>query len=485
MKYIRFFITLAFWEIFLCSNLFAGVAEKEVNLTEECKSIKFDVEFESDTPETYMVEVLKPNGKTSGLATRVNEKLYSYTVNDPDDGVWKIRVDTDGDPSKVVIEDTSEENSSEEETTELTAEDKKIEKTEEKKSEGENADGTDKTESDVIPFKITASLSNTRLISEAKDIVITKDIVGLKMYFNDDDFVAEWADTTCGNIDIEVTNADTMQKIDRQTVTGQKYTLHIDEGMVKRIYVSITPATSANIEGAGNGYEIAVDNHPRAEVTFDDITVTRSTMINTNVSLKEPYTVYLYVNERLVGEPQKLAAGIYDFDVPLDVGQNDIRICIEDDGGNIRSYSRNTERDVTAPILRLENNLIGVQTQQESIVISGSIEGQTTFEINGVPVAVELDHSFNYVYKLKDGLNNILLRAEDEAGNITEYAASVTKTVPEEEVKEPVSFPVKTAVPLILIIAAIIFLGKSVLSTIRGRRRKNGRRNKKRHRGKK
>ena len=122
----------------------------------------------------------------------------------------------------------------------------------------------------ISPVKIQVEGSMENLVDVDRDITVATDIAGLRMYFKDDSFVAEWTDTTCGNVDIEVINAKNLQKLDKQTVKGNSYACPLDDS-VEEIMVTLVPAVSAQVEGASNSFTFKFDNNPDAVVTYEDL----------------------------------------------------------------------------------------------------------------------------------------------------------------------------------------------------------------------
>ena len=263
------------------------------------------------------------------------------------------------------------------------------------------------------------------------EITVATDIVGLKMYLKNDDFVAQWTDTTCGNVNIQVVNAKNLQKIDYQTVQGNYYACPIKSD-VEEIIVTVVPAVSSQVEGAEKSYSIKIDNHPDAGVSYEDISLTNKDSIKATCELKNRYSILALVNGREVNKTEELAPGTYEIDIPLEVGDNSIETFIVSPNGNMRSFTYTCQKDVVAPQLDLLSTYEDIVTEDDFITIEGRVDDFSKLVINSIEIEVEGDNTFKYDYKLKEGMNQLAIIASDEAGNETEYDIAVERVVPED-----------------------------------------------------
>ena len=286
--------------------------------------------------------------------------------------------------------------------------------------------------SEISPVKIQVEGSMENLVDVNKDITVATDIAGLKMYFKDDDFVAEWTDTTCGNVNIEVANAKNLQKLDKQTVRGNTYSCPISEN-IEEIIVKIVPAVSESVEGASNSYTFKFDNHPDATVTYEDLSITNHDVLMATCLLNEKYGVKILVNGKQVLETNILEVGTYEFEIPIDTGSNEILTYIVDEEKNMRSTSWVVEKDVIAPHMELLSSYEDIVTEDEYITIEGAVDDFDKLMINNAEVEVEGDNTFKFDYKLKEGLNQISVVASDLAGNETIYDIACERVIPEEK----------------------------------------------------
>lgn len=315
---------------------------------------------------------------------------------------------------------------------------------------------TDTTEEEISGVNISFEGNTEKVVDVNKEIVVATDIAGLSTYFKDDSFVVEWEDTTVGNVNIEVSDEVTMEVLDKATVADRYYELPLDPG-VSSILVRIVPKVSSSMKDAEMSKIIKVENNPDADIVYEDTTITNKSEINVHARLGKDYKLAFYNNDEFKKE-EAYKAGEYDIPFSLKNGENNLKIYVIDDKGNMRSTSWTVIQDTVAPILELKSQYQGVNTENENVTIEGKVQDYSSFQINDKDVKVEGDHTFAYTYELKEGLNQINLIAEDEAGNITSYAASVTRIIPEEP-KTPVA---KYILLGIIILIALIFIGITI-----------------------
>jgi len=313
--------------------------------------------------------------------------------------------------------------------------------------------------------------SYEELMEVDKDIKIAANIAGLSMYFKDDSFVAEWTDTTCGDVNIEVSDSKTMQKIDTATVREKKYECEISEHEHPQIIVTIVPAVSSGIEGAQKTYTFSSSNHPDATVEFDDVSITNKGTLNAYLDLRQKYSAQIMVNGKQISKTEVMDPGQFTLPIPIDDGMNNVLVYIVDpENGYMRSTSKVVELDVVPPILKLAENYDNVTTTDESIIFEGTVEpGYKELKINDVQIEVEGDHTFKYEYKLKEGVNNISIILDDEAGNVSEYDAMITRMIPE---KSPVPWKPILVGGFIIVLAGVAVYAKVILPRQQRKRRK-------------
>ena len=278
------------------------------------------------------------------------------------------------------------------------------------------------------------------------------------MYFRDSTFVAEWTDSNHGNINIEITDAKSQQKLVSDTVKGGYCEYDIDTKAHERIVVTLVPSESSNIEGAAQSKTMETLNDPDATITFENITITNKDSIKMYAKFGKPYSIEAYLNEKLVDKHTEVEAGDHDYDLPTEVGDNHYLIYVIDpETGYMKSTTYDLVKDVVAPVIKLEKSYENMTTEDESVLFEGYIDPDyETFTINDTPVKVEGDHTFKYEYSLKEGENNIRIEATDAAGNVADQKIVITRVIP--QVAKVPWFPIILGVCLVGIVATYIIM---------------------------
>lgn len=396
MKYIKFIVLTVLITILLNIPIFAAEKDYSVNIEKTYSSAKFRISLPDN-------------------------REYSAIINSPDKKEVYEAVATDDGNLECIINDTLKQG---EWTVKITRQDEELYDTEGNPIISE--------ETAIEGVKITFEGSTEKLVDVTKGITVAEDIVGLSMYFKDDSFIAEWSDTTCGDVNIEITNENTNETLSKETVNGRYFELPL-ENTVKSIVVKICPATSAREEGAEKSYVYQFDNHPNATVTYADYDITNQDTYNVEVEIRGAYSVLMLNNGERVNSTEILKEGTYTFDLPTEIGDNNYLVYIIDEKGNMRSTAGYVEKDVVAPILQLVKEYSQIVTEDENIVFEGRVEDYDTFTINDAPIEIEGDHTFKYAYSLKEGTNKINIVAMDKAGNISSYTSVVERIIPVEK----------------------------------------------------
>lgn len=368
----------------ITSNAKEITKEIELELPQDYVQCRFTAFSEEGEPYSY--QLISPQGKTYFLSLN-KEGIYECSVKNVKQGTWILKVSQ-------TIEDDAEE---------------------------------------VGIGRVTVNVKSEMESSKILDnqLKIAKEIANLKLYFKDDDLVAEWDDETCGNINIKVYDTKNYQIIKDETVKEQSFFCAIPSE-IEEITVEIVPATSINIAGAGETYTLKADNHPQATIRFENKEYTNAENIVAVAQLSNPYQIRTEVNGVLVDETEELKEGTHEIDIPIKEGLNEIKVYVVDEKGNMRSYPCETILDQTPPVLMLASNEDGKKTYENTIVLSGTVEEYSKLIFQNKEVEVEWDGRFSVEGTLREGENKVVLTAYDEAGNTAEYVANVTMLVKEE-----------------------------------------------------
>lgn len=421
-------LTLAF-----SISVYAEELEKsiEIELNKEYVQCTFYVSFEKE--KCNNVTLITPNRKEYTFTQdSINEERLKCTIKNTVIGKYKVIVKKEIDSSDVTENDGAAQDSSDEEI--------------------QISDADSSSEADREIGKVTVSVQADEETTEAitDNLKLTKEIDGLKIYWIDDDIAIDWTDTTVGKVNITVFDSGNLKILGSEKVDGNSYRCPVDQS-IKQITVKIVPAESTNVNGAGDEFIVDVDNHPDGEILIEPFEYVNTDTIPAVANLNESYSLLFTNNGEVVGQTDVLQPGSHDIEVPTVIGENNVKIYIVDDAGNMRSTSVSFIKDIEPPIIKIEDDINGLATYDEMVEFNGIVTDFDTLVFRNQEVEVDWDGSFNIQASLKDGPNELELIATDLAGNQTTYTAVVTKLVVEKK-----EVPWKT----------IIFTGIAVLILI-------------------
>lgn len=421
-------LTLAF-----SISVYAEELEKtiEIELNKEYVQCTFYVSFEKEKCDN--VTLITPNRKEYTFTQdSINEERLKCTIKNTVIGKYKVIVKKEIDSSDVTESDGAAQDSSDEEI--------------------QISDADSSSEADREIGKVTVSVQADEETTEAitDNLKLTKEIDGLKIYWIDDDIAIDWTDTTVGKVNITVFDSGNLKILGSEKVDGNSYRCPVDQS-IKQITVKIVPAESTNVNGAGDEFIVDVDNHPDGEILIEPFEYVNTDTIPAVANLNESYSLLFTNNGEVVGQTDVLQPGSHDIEVPTVIGENNVKIYIVDDAGNMRSTSVSFIKDIEPPIIKIEDDINGLATYDEMVEFNGIVTDFDTLVFRNQEVEVDWDGSFNIQASLKDGPNELELIATDLAGNQTTYTAVVTKLVVEKK-----EVPWKT----------IIFTGIAVLILI-------------------
>ena len=414
-------------------SVYAEELEKtiEIELNKEYVQCTFYVSFEKEKCDN--VTLITPNRKEYTFTQdSINEERLKCTIKNTVIGKYKVIVKKEIDSSDVTENDGAAQDSSDEEI--------------------QISDADSSSEADREIGKVTVSVQADEETTEAitDNLKLTKEIDGLKIYWIDDDIAIDWTDTTVGKVNITVFDSGNLKILGSEKVDGNSYRCPVDQS-IKQITVKIVPAESTNVNGAGDEFIVDVDNHPDGEILIEPFEYVNTDTIPAVANLNESYSLLFTNNGEVVGQTDVLQPGSHDIEVPTVIGENNVKIYIVDDAGNMRSTSVSFIKDIEPPIIKIEDDINGLATYDEMVEFNGIVTDFDTLVFRNQEVEVDWDGSFNIQASLKDGPNELELIATDLAGNQTTYTAVVTKLVVEKK-----EVPWKT----------IIFTGIAVLILI-------------------
>ena len=426
-------LTLAF-----SISVYAEELEKtiEIELNKEYVQCTFYVSFEKEKCDN--VTLITPNRKEYTFTQdSINEERLKCTIKNTVIGKYKVIVKKEIDSSDVTENDGAAQDSSDEEI--------------------QISDADSSSEADREIGKVTVSVQADEETTEAitDNLKLTKEIDGLKIYWIDDYIAIDWTDTTVGKVNITVFDSGNLKILGSEKVDGNSYRCPVDQS-IKQITVKIVPAESTNVNGAGDEFIVDVDNHPDGEILIEPFEYVNTDTIPAVANLNESYSLLFTNNGEVVGQTDVLQPGSHDIEVPTVIGENNVKIYIVDDAGNMRSTSVSFIKDIEPPIIKIEDDINGLATYDEMVEFNGIVTDFDTLVFRNQEVEVDWDGSFNIQASLKDGPNELELIATDLAGNQTTYTAVVTKLVVEKK-EVPWKTIIFTGIAVLILIILFIF----------------------------
>ncbi|MFQ5870964.1 MAG: S8 family serine peptidase [Candidatus Geothermarchaeales archaeon] len=119
--------------------------------------------------------------------------------------------------------------------------------------------------------------------------------------------------------------------------------------------------------------------------------------------------------------------GTFSAIVTLSPGINSIEIISTDPAGNSVTTTRIVTFDTVAPSISQVRSSAGLVTNEESTIISGSVDEEVSLIVAGTPAIVHADGTFDVSVTLVEGANTISVVATDLAGNAATQTLTVTR----------------------------------------------------------
>lgn len=298
-------------------------------------------------------------------------------------------------------------------------------------------------EGEVPSFKV--SVSSSSLVSQGKDVVdtsIAKKVTGLKAYMEDDYINVSWKKEDNESVLIDICDADTLESLDSVSNADGKarYTVPSE---AKRVIVKCVYYRYREYDNAYTSYVFDKSDLPTAEISFNCKEKTNLNTVECTVNTEHSYVVYN--NGTAVSGS-----------IPFEEGLNHVVVRLTSDKGYIKNYEYNFTKDTKPPVLSLNSDFNLMSTTHEQMQISGSVTDAVSLMIQGNYVQFNDEGYFEAILNFNLGDNEIVIKATDDTGNVTEYIAYVTRY--EEEKKfNPTLLVIILSV---LVIAGLIFFGK-------------------------
>ena len=314
--------------------------------------------------------------------------------------------------------------------------------------------------------KYTLSVSgkkDTATTNAGGNISVGKDIVGLKIYFKDNNLNVEWGDSSVGDVVVRVINLDNSEVLADEGIAENHFECEIPD-RVTNIAVSVVPSTSRNVAGAEQTFTYNVPVRPRPQITYAAETVTNNTILDTNIKIDEKYAFHVEDNDEVIYETDINDAGEYDISLELaSEGANNIKFYLISEEGNMFSYPYLIALDTISPKLSLDKDYDHAKTSNQNVSISGKVEDYDKLTVNGQEITPASDGVFEAPLNLHVGENEIVIAAVDKANNITKYDIVVERTAKK-------SFSSNAVAGLLCVIAVIVIAIIEVPKMLRKRK---------------
>jgi hypothetical protein len=164
--------------------------------------------------------------------------------------------------------------------------------------------------------------------------------------------------------------------------------------------------------------------------------VNKSTVLVSGTATDDSGVDSLAVNGHATG----LTAGHFSAVVNVVQGANELEVVATDGAGRQGSARVSILVDSEAPVLEVETPKPGQKVNYGSVLVRGTAEdasGVTRVEVAGAPASLSAGR-FEAETVLQEGVNTILVKAFDTAGNVREAALDVERfTVPQVEIELP------------------------------------------------
>lgn len=277
-----------------------------------------------------------------------------------------------------------------------------------------------------IEYDAKVECLNVPVSETTENITVTSQFSNLLFYFSDGNLNVTWANNGIKKVNVEVTNPDTLQKLAKETVEGNKYSLKLAES-VKEVEVYLVPSTEARIDGAGVKYTLQVVRDVPGIVYVPSEELTNQEYVPVTVSLEEDnMSVLIYCNGEVVYE-EALGKGEYTIKTKLNGVDNDIVVYVLDAKQNRVSYSFSCVKDIVAPSLSLSQVYNGISTKDVDIVLEGIVKNADELLINNESVPFDEKGKFSHTFNLSLGVNSVSFCAVDRAGNETVVLSEIVR----------------------------------------------------------
>ena len=233
-------------------------------------------------------------------------------------------------------------------------------------------------------------------------------IEGIRSGSIDGELYITWDAWGAGNYVVTLYDYDTLSVIKSESVATNFYVPLLEDGR-DRIKYSVA-IRDGNAWGKFDVFPL-VCSTPAGSVVFPDVSVTKESAVAVRIDCPAGSSAGVYLDGKLL-----LAdAGTGAYDLNLSEGEHQIVGYIEDENGNMKTFSKAMSVDRTPPAVTLTGSDY-IRTKEVSLTISGSTEPNAIVAVNGVEQELGTGR-FTAKLTLEEGVNPITVTAYDQAGN--------------------------------------------------------------------
>lgn len=158
-------------------------------------------------------------------------------------------------------------------------------------------------------------------------------------------------------------------------------------------------------------------------------TATNSARLIVSGSITNYDTVEFYINDKKVDEKSFSSSDSFSSEIgDLEVGDNIIYLKAK--ATNTKDTKESQRFTVTyknqKPTLEITEPETPKKTNKPDIKVSGQTDKEIFIHVNEMPLVVDSSGNFQTTVMLKEGENNIIVKAEDNAGNIESKTLTIT-----------------------------------------------------------
>lgn len=145
--------------------------------------------------------------------------------------------------------------------------------------------------------------------------------------------------------------------------------------------------------------------------------------------------VTLYIDGVQFDQTQADDEGAFKFEAQMVEGEHELWVSAADEAGNVSADSQRylISIDLTAPSVEIEQPVDGAVftlPRERTQTVKGKVSEKARVSVNGALTQTDSEGNFSVTMQLRDGENEIIVSATDEAGNSSEEKLIVVEYRP-------------------------------------------------------